>query len=347
MYGLVVQEHFNDLVVGTYGRGFWILDDVTPLQQLTADVAASDAHLFEPRAAYRFHGITSSMSMPNDPSAGRNPPYGASINYWLGSAVDGDVTLRIENTSGETVRTLRGTRDVGVNRVWWNLRGEPSTQIKLRTKPLYADWVELNDERWRPAPRGRTSILQPPGTYTVTLEVNGHEFSQALTVLKDPNSEGTEADIRMQLALVAQIRDDLNVASDMVNRVEWVRRQLYDLQAVLRDQGGAEEIVTAAEELDTQLVGVEEGLIQMRLTGTGQDGVRWPVKLVGRLGYLAGAVATADFPPTDQHGEVHQVLKGRLVQLQNALDELLRTELPAFNQMLRAQNLAPVITEEP
>jgi hypothetical protein len=200
MYGLVVQENFNDLVVGTYGRGYWILDDVTPLQQLTSEVVASTAHLFEPRDAYRFHEITSPMDMPNDPSEGQDPPYGASINYWLASEPEGDATIRIANASGETVRTLDGTTYAGINRVVWDLEGEPSTQIKLRTTPLYADWVDLGEDRWRPAPRGRTSILQPPGTYSVTLSVGGQEYTQSLTVLKDPNSEGSEANIHTQLA---------------------------------------------------------------------------------------------------------------------------------------------------
>ena len=109
-YGLVVQEHFNDLVVGTYGRGFWILDDLSPLQQLTPEVASSASHLFEPRPTYRLHNITSPQAMPNDPSDGENPPYGASINYWLGSDVNGDVSIRVENAQGEAIRTLDGTK---------------------------------------------------------------------------------------------------------------------------------------------------------------------------------------------------------------------------------------------
>ncbi|NIM51985.1 MAG: sialidase, partial [Gemmatimonadales bacterium] len=122
MYWIVVQEHFNDLVVGTYGRGFWILDDITPLQQLTADVAASDAHLFAPRPAYRFRPITAPMSMFDDWSAGENPPYGASLNYWLAQEPDAEVKIRIMDASGDTIRTLEGTKHAGINRVWWNLR---------------------------------------------------------------------------------------------------------------------------------------------------------------------------------------------------------------------------------
>ncbi len=347
MYWIVVQEHFNDLVVGTYGRGFWILDDITPLQQLTADVAAAGAHLFAPRQAYRFRRITSPMAMFDDWSDGDNPPYGASVNYWLAQEPEGDVTLRIADASGETIRTLEGTKHSGINRVWWDLEVEPSKRIELRTKPLYAEWVDLGDERVRGAPRGRIYVVAPPGSYTVTLEVAGQEYTQQLQLLKDPNSEGTEQDIAAQTAMLLELRDDMNTAADMINGIEWVRRQTYDLVAVLEDQGGAEEIVTAAEELDTKLIGVEQNLIQMKLSGTGQDGIRWPAMLVGKLGHLANAVATADFPPTDQAREVHALLREGLQRHQGELDEVLRTDLVEFNRMLGERELAPVIAGRP
>ena len=84
-----MQEHFNDLVVATYGRGFWILDDIAPLQQMTPQVLASDAHLFAPRPAYRFRDITAPSTPYDDPTVGENPPYGASINYYLKAAPRG------------------------------------------------------------------------------------------------------------------------------------------------------------------------------------------------------------------------------------------------------------------
>ncbi len=73
MSGIVVQEHFNDLVISTYGRGFWIMDDITPLQQLTPQVLAADAHLFTPRPAYRFRPITAPSTPYDDPTVGENP----------------------------------------------------------------------------------------------------------------------------------------------------------------------------------------------------------------------------------------------------------------------------------
>ena len=343
MYWIVVQEQFNDLVVGTYGRGFWILDDITPLQQLTPEVTASAAHLFRPRPAYRFRPITAPMAMFDDPSAGENPPYGASLNYWLAEAPEDSVTITIANEAGDTIRNLKGPHEAGINRVWWDLRGEPSTEIKLRTKPLYADWVDLGEDRWRPAPRGRISVLLPPGTYTVTLEVGNEEYSRELQVLKDPNTEGTEDDIRLQTEMLLDIRSDMNAAAGTIDGIEWIRRQLYDLNAVLEERGGNDEVVAASKELDERLIGIEENLIQLKLTGTGQDAVRWPAMLVGRLGHLANGVAVGDFPPTDQEREVHRLLKERLERYRGELDEVLRTDLERFNGMLRERELAPVI----
>jgi photosystem II stability/assembly factor-like uncharacterized protein len=345
MYAMVVQEHFNDLVVGTYGRGFWILDDITPLQQINAEIAASDTYLFEPRQAYRFRPITPPMTMVNDQTDGQDPPYGASINYWLASELEDEkaVEIRIESETGEVIRTLEGTPYAGINRIWWDLRGEPSDEIKMRTKPLYADWVDLGEERWRSV-GSRVSVLMPPGTYNVVLKVGEVEQTQKLLVLKDPHSEGTEEDIRLQTEMLLDLRADMNASAKSINQIEWIRRQLYDLEALAADLDDAAQIISAADELDGTLIGIEEQLLQLKLTGTGQDGVRWPGKVMRRLSYLARVVAVADFRPTDQHREVHQVLKGRLSQAQQELDELLQTVLPEFNRTLEERNLPQVVT---
>ena len=347
VYGLVIQTHFNDLVVGTYGRGFWILDDLSPLQQLTSAVTGSAVHLFQPRAAYRFHNITSPQAMPNDPSDGENPPYRAGINYWLGSKADGDVTIRIENAQGETVRTLKGSTREGINRVLWNLRGEPSVQVKLRTKPLYAEWVDLGQERWRPG-AGQISILEPPGTYTVVLNVDGQEYRQTLQVVKDPHSEGNEADIAAQLAIVRELRDDHDRVAHAINQIEWIRRQLYDLQTVLADTGDDKApLIKASDVVDGTLIAVEEKLIQMKLTGNGQDGPRWPTMLSGRLRYLASTVAIYDFPPTDQQREVQAVLEEQLQAVIAELNQVLQSDVTLLNQTLESQGVPPVLVVTP
>ena len=151
VYGIVVQEHFNDLVIGTYGRGFWILDDITPLQQLTPEVLASAAHLFPPRAAYRFREITTSSAPWDDTTFGQDAPYGASINYYLQAASAEAVTITILDEQGAVVRTLTGPQASGLNRLYWDLRYEATTEVRLRTSPLYAPHIQVGPEGWRPA----------------------------------------------------------------------------------------------------------------------------------------------------------------------------------------------------
>src|SRR5882672_5229703 len=118
MYWIAVQENFNDLVIGTYGRGIWILDDITPLQQMTNEVTSSTAHLFAPRNAYRFRPITGPFAMFDDQSDGDNPPLGAPINYWLSADAKDSLLISIKDANNNVVRKLYHKEGkAGVNRV--------------------------------------------------------------------------------------------------------------------------------------------------------------------------------------------------------------------------------------
>ncbi len=152
VYEIMVQEHFHDLVVATYGRGIWILDDVTPLEQLTPEVAAKPVHLFTQRPAYRFRLVEAPYAALYDPVEGKNPPYGADINYWLGADVPDSVTLTIADVGGAAVRTLKGPGTKGLHRVMWNLLGEPTRTGRLHTAPLYSPGYR--GARYRPSSPG-------------------------------------------------------------------------------------------------------------------------------------------------------------------------------------------------
>ncbi|HSE18381.1 MAG TPA: hypothetical protein VLB46_15110 [Pyrinomonadaceae bacterium] len=348
VYWIVVQEHFNDLVIATYGRGFWILDDLTPVQQMNQTVRDSSAHLFPPRAAYRFRASPVPVTMSDDPSAGQNPPYGAAISYYLKSAPPGDVRIRIEDAKGQTIRTLNGTKNVGLNRVTWNLEGEPTTEVRMRTSPPYAPEIKVGPDGTRNAPgSGRLSILMPPGSYTVKLLVAGQQFSQPLVVKKDPNSGGTEADITTQNTMMLELRADLESGAQMVNQIEFIRGQLEKLMATLSAGSDSLAVKSATEAFDKKLIEIEEELIQRRLTGQGQDTVRWPPKLLAKINYLAGGLASGDFGPTKQQREVHALFKQQLAGLWRRLDSVLGQDLTTFNKLLADSNMKTTIKPAP
>ncbi len=341
VYGITVQEHFGDLVIATYGRGFWIMDDITPLQQLTPQVLASDAHLFPPRPAYRFRPIAAPSTPYDDPTTGENPQYGASINYYLKSAPSAPVKITILDQAGEVVRTLTARGHAGLNRIYWDLRYEASNEIRLRTSPLApAPQIRLGPEGWRPVPGGggQISILAPPGTYTVKLSAGGRETTAPLTVRKDPNTAGTEADIAEQTRMMFDLRRDLNTAVDAVNQMESVRSQIERLTTLVDDTS----VRKAAEQLNRQFTDLEMNLIDLRLTGS-QDGTRYAAALISRLGYLASGLSSADFKPTSQQVEVQNLLTERGRGYSGQLDALLTKDLAAFNEMLRKRNVPNII----
>ena len=340
VYWMVVQEHFNDLVVATYGRGFWILDDLTPVQQMNQTVRDAAVHLFPPRPAYRFRQSTVPVTMSEDPSAGQNPPYGAALTYYLKAVPAGDVRISIADAKGQTVRTLAGTKNVGLNRVFWNLEDEQTTEVHMRTSPPYAPEIKVGADGTRSAPGApRMSILLPPGTYTVKLSAAGQEFTQPLVVRKDPNSGGSETDITAQTAMMFELRRDLETGSTMVNQIEVIRSQLYKLTL----DGTAASLKSAADDLDQKLIAIEEDLIQRKLTGQGQDTVRWPPKLLTRINYLANGLSSGDFPPTKQQREVQQLFKEQMTGLRQRLDRIVNTDLAGFNKLLSENNIKTVI----
>jgi photosystem II stability/assembly factor-like uncharacterized protein len=342
--GIVVQEHFNDLVISTYGRGFWIMDDITALRAMTPEVLNADAHLFPLRPAYRFRGITAPSTPYDDPTVGENPQYGASINYYVKQAVPAGGTMSILDGSNQVIRTMTVPGGAGLNRVYWDLRQTPSKELKLRTNPLYGHELPLGPDGTRsPAGgAGQQSLLSPPGTYTVKLTIGGKEFTQPLTVRKDPHSGGTEADIQAQTAVLTDLRSGMNTAVDAVNQLEYVRAQV---QTIMRSTPEG-ELRRAASELNDKLTDLEMNLYELRLTG-GQDGVRYAAKLLPRFNYLANGISGSDFRPTDQHMETSKLLQDRLKGHLSDIGAAMEKDVAVFNDMLRRQQAGQVVTKTP
>jgi hypothetical protein len=359
---IAFQEHFNDLVVGTNGRGIWILDDVTPLQQLTSDVVKADVHLFEPRPAYRFKSRQSTDSLPNDQSRPDRVPYGAAINYYLKNAPEGGVSMTIHDETGQPIRRLQGSGKKGLNRVMWNLRHEPLKQIELRTTPSFHPHV-WEEKRFRGMDTRpvlhwgiggpQRGVLAAPGTYTVKLTVDGNVYEQKVEVRKDPNSLGTEADIKKMVRLWKDVVDDINEVVTMINRLERIGKQFEDLNEVLAQTDGARPLLDALDEVHGELIGIEDKLLQRQLHASDPKSYREQMMLYSKLLWFSGDVGTGagdirnteDFGPTDQQLEVYQLLENRLAQLRLEYNRFVNETVPAFNNQLQESGHGNVITQ--
>jgi len=344
VYWLAMQEHFRDMVVATYGRGFWILDDLTPLEQMTTQTAGESAHLFPPRDAYRFRTAAQPESPTYDATAGQNPPYGGSINFYLKSTPPGGAKIDIVDASGKVVRTMMGPAQAGVNRVWWDLRFPPTKPPRLRTPPLYAPEFQMGPDGFRPVPSGTAiALLAPPGTYTVKLTVEGKEYTAPIRVLKDPHSNGSEGDIQIQTKLMTSLSGELGNLVDAVNQMESLRAQVGQVKSAVGGDTAAAAVRTAADELNAKLVAIEEKLIRLNVTGRGQDTVRVPPQLIDKIGYLASEVESSDYQPTTQQVAVHDELKEQTATYLQRLKLLLGKEVADFNAMLRQRNVQNVM----
>ncbi len=347
VHHMVVQQEYNDLVLGTYGRGFWIMDDITPLQQLTDAVVQSDVHLFKPRHTYRLHSIAGGP--PARPAA--------NINYYLKEVPKGGVSIEIFDEQGELVNTVRGPRRKGINRAVWNLNHYAPRQAKLRTKPpgnphvveekrFHFTWER---EGWYPILSwgtygGFRGFLVSPGTYTVKMKAGDQEFTQTIEVKKDPRSLGTLADIKAQENLQKAIRADLQVVSDMISQLEWMRKQCYDLKDVLKGGGGSSEMIKAIDAFDKKLRSVEDVLFQPMTAEGDSKSFRYPHKLYSKLSVLAGDVGTSiDFAPNKQQLEVFSVLQERVEKQKGRFAELINSDLTAFNSLLQQNDVTGII----
>ena len=352
VYWLVVQERFDDLVIATYGRGFYILDGIGSLRGLDEETLASNT-LFDIRPAYRWQetqGIKTEGSM----STRSGPQYGADINYFVAGQSGGRVRIRIEDASGEVVRELAGPTQPGINRVYWDLRHPAPSLPRFQTKPPGRDWVPLEQGADRVVYvwdidfiRGHRGPLAVPGTYTVTVTLDDEEFSRPLEVLGDPYSTGSLSDIQEQVTFSLQMRDQISNITSVIGRMEYTRVQLCAAASALENDADAQAVLAEVRRLTTVATELEGRLVDINLTGAREDSFRNPMKLYGRFSALASDVdwKGSDFVPTQQQREVHQVLTDRFEEAKQAIQEFLDGELNRLNDQLRSLGRPAIVSD--
>ena len=326
VYWISLQEHFDDMIIGTYGRGVFILDDISPFREL-AKANKEEVNFMPVQDAYRFQTI---QSMKNDGTSlirGQNPAYGANLDFFLPDTNAKEISIAIQDINGNEIRKLTPRKTTrGVNRVMWDLRYEKTKTAKLKVNPRGIDWVTYNKDGWRPlrtwdidVNSGKLGPKAVPGNYKAILNVDGKEVTQSFTLLKDPNTAGTIKDIKAQFKFLMTIRETINENVALINKVE-------DLRFSLQNDYETRDEEKAARDMDVRLYEIESHLFDVKLTGAREDAFRNPTKIYGRLSALGSDLTRygADFKPTNQQVEVYEVLSDRLKKQQAAFDVLMK-----------------------
>lgn len=348
VHWLTVQPRFNDLVVATYGRGFWILDDLAPLEQLDSAAMNSPVTLFEPRSPWRFRGREAAFAQPGDPAAGTNPDYGVTFRYLAPDNLDGSAELRILDSEGTVVKTLTDLpTTAGLHSVNWNLRHESTSAPRLRTRPQGHPQLALPLEGWRSLADGRPwAMLASPGRYQASLSVGSETESVSFDILVDPHSGGTDQSIADQVRLLDPLADQINRSVTIINELEWMRRQLGELGQRLRDRPETDiqkQMLQRIGEVAAQCAEVESRFFDLRMTDAGPDTLRWERRLYAKLLYLARRIQRSDEAPTNAQREVAGLLGEQVQAAEDAYGTLLAGPVAELDSWLRDQGVGPVL----
>ncbi len=334
---LKIQVQHNDLVAATGGRAFWILDDLSPLQQLEENMAEVQGHLFEPRAAYRVAG-GGGFSMPGG-TLGKNPPSGAVVDFFLSEVSDSaSVTLDFVNGAGDIVRSFSSKMEEGET--------DSSSVLKVKSGHNRFAW-DLRHEKVKPVPGlyvwgtllGHRVV---PGTYEVRLSTGEDRFSRPLEVRADPRVDATRSGFQAQSDLMAQISSELEEIHEGVLNIRSVREQLESLVDRLEKQEGHDSIVTMGKELVESCTALEDSLVQKR-TVDGQTVINFPSRLNFQYIYLRGAVEGAEGLVTEGAQELFSDLSAVWAGYRVELENLLGRRLQEFNALVRAESVPAVV----
>ena len=340
---IVLQKAAHDLVVSTYGRGIYIMHDITPLEQGVMEPSFSEpVSLVAPRTVFR-------------------EPRGANaeISFKLAAAPKSPVEFEVVDSKGAEVTRLRPvTGHAGLNRIAEEIRYAPPRLVALRTTPPENPhiWEEPRfrgqDTRsvthWGIA-QAEVGPIAAPGNYTLKMTVDGRTFTQPLHIAVPPGADGTEADQQAAVKLQLKIRDDISTVSDMTNQLEWMRKQLEDQE---KGAQGKEALLKAMADMDRKLKAVELKLVTE--SDMLSDDKYYPeqyqlylnlVWLNGEIGTGAGDVAgTGDYGPTETDTALVLDLERQLESVKAAYGSVMQKDVPVYNRTAAAAGVEPLKT---
>ena len=335
---ITVEPRFHDVVLSTYGRGLYILPNITLLEQTGSPLAPppGTTKLYEPAPVIR-------MARNVYAQAGR--PH---FQLALAAAPSAPVKMEILDGAGKVIRTQMVSARAGMNGINWDLLMDPPKLVELRTTPpdnphIWEESRFQNTEIRRITHWGITPStgipMAAPGNYQVRLTVDGTAHTQPFDVIKDPAVASSVEDLQLSSATQMRIRDDLSQTSEMVNKMEIWRKQIEDQ---VKANAAKPAIVKSLQTLDKAIWDVEMKLVSRSEIHSDDKYFPEAYKVYMNLIWLSGGVGqgasdeagSIDYKPTDTQMQVLDVIEKELAAAKAGFDKLQATDIPAFNKLM-------------
>jgi len=346
IHDLVVKD--DDLVVATHGRSFWVLDDITPLRQVTAQSVPADMILYQPEAALRLHYPE---EFDKRQPVGDNPPPGAIIDYYFRAAPKDEVALDILDSGGKLVRHLSSKEkqeskqppewpdrveraktipaNEGMNRFAWDLRYDDPVQIP---GAFYSGT----------GPKGPLAL---PGDYQVRLTVGGKSQTAPLHLVIDPRTKGAEDALQKQFTLSVQVNERISQLHQAVNEIRDLKSQIKNLHTRFGNDERLKPALDAADGLDHKMSEIEQQLIQVNMKGS-EANLAFPSMLNERFDSFSHFIDGSDTAPTKPQQDVFQRLSNQLDEQLKKWTQIKSEDVPKVSAMVKQADLPALIIGE-
>lgn len=328
---LRVQARDRDLVIGTHGRGAWILDDIRPLEEM-GSVASKAAHVFPVRDAILWHYSSQMENLGDRTYRAKNPEYGAYINFYLQKDPKGPIEVNISDNSGKPIQTIKDTLSkAGINRIMWNLRSQGATPLD---NPPQGGWRS-----------GSYNPLVIPGNYTAKINVDGQELTARIVVKADPRANLTDQDYRMKLETTTRLNGLLSKAHEMINQSESVVRQLKELKEKLKSDPEVGMDKALNGEIDQAIKKLESFTDDVLRRPPPNMSYRQRPRLREEIGSLMYAVDGATARPSTQQSNRSTELDREAQDASNQLERIISEEVDKINNKLK--DLPQIVVKKP
>ncbi len=351
VHDIQIQQRENDLVIATHGRSFWILDDITPLYQLTDEIAKKEYNLYQPRTTYRSRGGT--IEDPNS-QEGTNVPDGVMVRYYLKGKPSKELKLKFETETGDSIITFSSLK---------NMNGEPAAiskefyQSKTKKYGSLSLDTGINMFAWDmhfPAAKGDTGVtfegtlagpLAVPGNYKVKMYAGDSLIgTQTFAIVADPRTSFTTADLKEQFDLAMQLHNTINTIGKATKQITFVRNQLNKFIAETEDSSEVKAARIIIKPIMDSLTKIEEALYNPKIKAN-EDNLRFAMRLEEKLGGLNGALLSADSKPTASMHANFQSLKERISPLLIQLNQVIEKDIVTFNELAKSRDRLPIMTK--